>query len=31
VRWVMRENLRKNRLVKMDPEWVTQKWAEMGR
>jgi hypothetical protein len=31
VRWVMRENLRKNRLVKMDPEWVTQKRAEMGR
>lgn len=27
VRWVMRENLRKNRLRKMDPEWVDKRTA----
>lgn len=30
VRWVMRENLKKNRLVRMDPEWVTAKRAEIA-
>jgi len=25
IRWIMRENLKKNRLIRMDPEWV-QKW-----
>ncbi len=29
VRWVMRENLKKNRLVKMDSEWVAR-WKEWG-
>jgi hypothetical protein len=28
VRWVMRENLKKNRLVKMDSEWVAR-WKEL--
>ncbi len=27
VRWVMRENLKKNRLVRLDPEWV-EHWKE---
>jgi hypothetical protein len=27
VRWVMKENLRKNRLLKMDPKWV-EAWAK---
>ncbi len=27
IRWVMKENLKKNRLVKMDPEWV-RGWAK---
>jgi len=26
VLWIMRENLKKNRLVKMDARWV-QKWV----
>jgi len=26
VRWIMRQNLSKNRLLRMDPAWV-QKWA----
>jgi hypothetical protein len=24
VRWIMRENLKKNRLVRMDADWVEQ-------
>jgi hypothetical protein len=27
VRWVMKENLKKNRLIRMDPDWV-QQWQE---
>ena len=24
IRWILRENLKKNRLLKMDPDWVAQ-------
>ena len=27
IQWVMRENLKKNRLKRMDPEWV-DRWSE---
>ncbi len=30
VRWIMRENLKKNRLTRMDPDWV-ETWAERLR
>ena len=30
VRWMLRENLRKNRLVKMDPTWVKACLARLG-
>ncbi len=29
VRWIMRENLKKNRLVKMDPDWVRDRLKEL--
>jgi hypothetical protein len=28
--WVMKENLKKNRLLKMDKEWVTKQTKEMN-
>jgi hypothetical protein len=28
--WIMKENLRKNRLARMDPEWTGHWWAQMG-
>ncbi len=31
VRWLMRENLGKRRLERMDPAWVEQQKAELGR
>jgi hypothetical protein len=30
IRWIMRENLKKNRLAKMDAQWVAQRLAEMA-
>jgi hypothetical protein len=30
IRWVMRENLKKNRLLRMDPAWVAS-WKDAGR
>ncbi len=27
IRWIMKENLKKNRLVRLDPEWVAR-WLE---
>jgi hypothetical protein len=27
IRWIMRENLKKNRLVRLDPQWVST-WLE---
>lgn len=30
VRWIMKQNLRKNRLARMDPEWVASWKAELG-
>ena len=31
IRWIMRENLKKNRLVKMDAEWVSQLSTHSGK
>jgi len=30
IRWIMKENLRKNRLNKMDPDWIGRWKAELG-
>ena len=30
VRWVMKENLKKNRLVKMDADWVKKCMKQLG-
>ncbi|MEQ8155057.1 MAG: hypothetical protein ABRQ25_09290 [Clostridiaceae bacterium] len=30
IRWIMRENLKKNRLHKLDPAWYKQWENEMG-
>jgi len=30
VRWIMRENLKKNRLIKMDPVWVDSMRISLG-
>jgi hypothetical protein len=30
IRWMMKENLKKNRLVKMDADWVNQCMKKLG-
>ena len=31
VRWVLHENLKKNRLIKMDPAWVQAAAAQLAQ
>jgi hypothetical protein len=30
IRWMMKENLKKNRLIKMDPAWVEECMKKLG-